>query len=112
MFQEHRDFIEELIHEHATTLVAVNPCEDDHILGWACAEPALHVLHFAWTRHFPTHMFRRQGIATALVRELGELRFYTHHTPAVERCKLREAWHLRYNPMLLHRRTCRSCPKS
>lgn len=67
----------------AQFLVAVDVEDPDQIFGWACAEPPL--LHFVFVKK----AFRRQKIATTLIKQLGGPVLCTHWTQHAK--KLRDS---------------------
>lgn len=87
-FHEMNPRVDSLIAE-AQTVVAANPEDSDHILGWACAGQA--VLHFVYVRQ----SFRGNGLATAMVRNL-----FSGNVPDPLRCTHfthdAEAWQQRH----------------
>lgn len=46
-------------------LVAANPADDDHIIGWVCGSPP--VVHYVYVRR----EYQNKRVATRLLRELG-----------------------------------------
>lgn len=99
------------IFRHPSTVVRVacSPEDESFIWGWVCAAPSLRLLHFVYTSsgHCEDEpIFRQQGIATRLMREVFGEEFkrerltLTHWTRVVP-C-YRERWLLGYNPFPLY----------
>lgn len=67
-FKEMNARVERLL-ERSAVIVACNPVDSDHVLGWACAsnEGGQRVMHYVWVRD----AFRRLGIARTMLGALG-----------------------------------------
>lgn len=107
-YSEHHRVIEGIL-DYATTLVAVNPDDPSHIMGYLVYVPWPFVLHYCFTKS----LFRKLGVqrkllAHAMQQTLAdsphdELIIYSHWTFHVK--KLLKNYPLQvYNPYLQQRR--------
>ena len=76
----------------AECLLAVNPEDETHLLGYVVWEPG--TLHYVYVKH----PYRREGLASRLLEATGLQRgfHYTHHTEAGRALALRMGAH--FNP--------------
>jgi hypothetical protein len=105
-FQQQQGLIERVLDYPSTTLLVAHwPGEEEHILGYVCGWRDERVLHFIFTSNAVEGLYRRENIATRLMRQLfGEpfpggrisITCWTRLVPAY-----REKWRLDYNPFLL-----------
>lgn len=91
-FADQHALITELL-RRGECLMAVNPADDTHLLGYVVHEPARRVVHYVYVKH----PLRREGIARHLLSAIhAEGCTYTHHTPAGAQIAFRLKAH--FNP--------------
>jgi hypothetical protein len=101
VFQQYRRKVQSLI-VRCKLLVACNPTNHAHILGWVAFDDDPLAFHFVWVKA----RYRRRMVATEMMRRARQMAQvigdspYTCHTRAVEKYELEEAWNVHYNPFL------------
>ena len=99
-FAEHHKLVERLLKTNNVS-VACDQSDPDHIYGFICAghTDGIFTVHYLYVKH----TFRRFGIATALLDNLGHnkssIGIYTHHTLAAP--LFAKAYNLVYHPYVL-----------
>lgn len=78
-YRLYRTVINELLDKDGVTSVVVcSPDDEDHVIGWACTEPARSLLHYIFVKSD----YRKLGIAKAIREHIGLTRclYATHWT--------------------------------
>jgi hypothetical protein len=101
VFQQYRRRVQSLI-VRCRLLVACNPRNAAHILGWIAFSVEPFAIHFVWVKA----RYRRHGLGSdlnVLARvecDVNDSAPYTCHTRVVQKYELEEKWTVHYNPFL------------